>query len=246
MVKVILSIAIVLSAVPLRADIGVSPKRVHLRGPESSQQLLVTQSKSGRLTDVTRDVAYEIAPPKIASIDSDGLLHPLAEGTSEIIVRQGGQKLRIPLKITGIKKPVPVSFANEIIPIFTKSGCNSGGCHGKAEGQNGFKLSIFGFDPEADYTAITKQGRGRRIRVVHPRFSLLLRKGTSETPHGGGRKFDKGSYAYRRLKRWIGEGARFEADVAATKLVGASATPSPPNDAIGPIVAIEVEPESRN
>src|SRR5262249_28785372 len=89
------------------------------------------------------------------------------------------------------------------------AGCNSGGCHGKAEGQNGFKLSVFGSSPETDYDAITKEARRRRLSAASPEDSLLVRKATARTPHGGGKKIEYDSLPYRRLTRWIAEGSAF-------------------------------------
>src|SRR5215210_3438056 len=82
--------------------------------------------------------------------------------------------------------PRPYHFVNDVIPLLSRHGCNSSGCHGKAEGQNGFKLSVFGFDPVADYRSLLMEGRGRRILPAAPVMSLLLRKMSGEMPHGGG------------------------------------------------------------
>ena len=77
-------------------------------------------------------------------------------------------------------------FANDIVPILSRFGCNSSGCHGKAEGQNGFRLSVFGFDPAADYVSLTQESRGRRVVPAIPEQSLLLKKVSGGSPHGGG------------------------------------------------------------
>ena len=92
------------------------------------------------------------------------------------------------------------------MPIFTKLGCNAGGCHGKASGQNGFRLSLLGFDPTLDYESLVREGRGRRVFPAAPGASLLLLKPTAQVPHGGGRKFAIGSPEYRTLARWIAPG----------------------------------------
>jgi hypothetical protein len=97
-------------------------------------------------------------------------------------------------------------FANDIEPILTRYGCNAGGCHGKSSGQNGFKLSLLGFDPEFDYEAIVKEARGRRIFPAAPDRSMLLLKPTGQSPHGGGRRFTPESEAYQVLRRWITQG----------------------------------------
>jgi hypothetical protein len=101
-----------------------------------------------------------------------------------------------------------IGFATEVVPTLTKLGCNTGGCHGKAEGQNGFKLSLFGFEPPEDYDAIAKEARGRRVFVAAPEHSLLLLKATGSVPHAGGKRLDLKSEAYELLKRWVAEGAR--------------------------------------
>src|SRR5215213_8782413 len=82
----------------------------------------------------------------------------------------------------------PINFANEIVPIFTKTGCNGGGCHGKSSGQNGFKLSLLGFEPTEDYEHLVKEARGRRVFPAAPSRSLLLQKVSGQTPHGGGKR----------------------------------------------------------
>ena len=99
------------------------------------------------------------------------------------------------------------SFVNDIVPMLTKLSCNSGGCHGKATGQNGFKLSLLGFEPDFDYTAVVKEARGRRVFPGDPDRSLLLQKAVGHVPHGGGRRLDEDSDDYRMLRQWIIAGA---------------------------------------
>lgn len=102
--------------------------------------------------------------------------------------------------------PRRLNFANDIVPILTKGSCNSGGCHGKASGQNGFKLSLLGFEPEEDYEHIVKEARGRRLFPAAPEQSLLLTKGTAQLPHGGGKKLEADSEDYQDLVEWIRQG----------------------------------------
>src|SRR5437588_8852433 len=87
---------------------------------------------------------------------------------------------------TGAAECRPFNFENDVIPLLSKFGCNSSACHGKAEGQNGFKLSVFGFDPAADFAALTKESRGRRMFPAAPEHSLFLQKASGAMPHGGG------------------------------------------------------------
>ena len=121
----------------------------------------------------------------------------------------------------------PLHFENDILPILARHGCSSSGCHGKAEGQGGFKLSIFASDPEADYAALTREGRGRRLFPANPSESLLLRKGTGRAAHGGGTKLPFGGEDFRTLERWIGSGMPF-------------GSPDAPR-----VVALRIEPAER-
>lgn len=100
-----------------------------------------------------------------------------------------------------------VHFGTDVVPILTKLGCDSGGCHGKATGQNGFKLSLFGFEPDVDYDALVTDSKGRRLNYAAPDHSLLLLKATSRVPHGGGRRLDESSDDYQILREWIAQGA---------------------------------------
>ena len=105
--------------------------------------------------------------------------------------------------------PRRFNFENDIVPILSKFGCNTSGCHGKAEGQNGFKLSVFGFDPAADYAALTQEGRGRRVLPSVPERSLLLTKASGGIPHGGGVRIPRSSDEYKTLSDWIETGIEF-------------------------------------
>jgi hypothetical protein len=102
------------------------------------------------------------------------------------------------------------SFVNDIVPIFTKSGCANSNCHGSIRGQAGFKLSLFGYEPEQDYQAVTKESDGRRIDPKNPEQSLILRKPTFAIPHGGGERFKVGSLEYNAILDWIRAGAQYD------------------------------------
>ncbi|KAA5541847.1 DUF1549 domain-containing protein [Roseiconus nitratireducens] len=99
-------------------------------------------------------------------------------------------------------------FTNDIVPILTKAGCNTGVCHAKAGGgQNGFQLSLLGFEPDEDYDHLVREGRGRRLSPAAPDQSLLLLKATGRRPHGGGVRIEPDSIHYRQLHDWIAAGA---------------------------------------
>jgi len=130
-----------------------------------------------------------------------------------------------PVNLPADSLPKPaVTFELDIQPLLTRFGCNSGPCHGKARGQNGFALSLLGFDSEFDYAALVQEGRGRRIFRGSPEQSLLMRKATGEIPHGGGGRFEVGSSHYNLLIEWIRAGSpRTPAD--APKLVKVEVEP---------------------
>ena len=103
-----------------------------------------------------------------------------------------------------------VDFENDLIPIFTKFGCNSGACHGSAAGRGEFKLSLFGGNLQADYKAIVRQLAGRRINLMHPEESLVILKPTAQTNHGGGHVLDENGEGALLLRNWIQQGASYE------------------------------------
>lgn len=103
-----------------------------------------------------------------------------------------------------------VSFTNDVVPILTKAGCNQGACHAKAGGgQNGFELSLLGFEPLDDHEMIAKADRGRRVQLAAPERSLLLRKAVGDVPHGGGQRLKRDSQEYQTLLSWIRQGAGY-------------------------------------
>ncbi len=118
----------------------------------------------------------------------------------------------------------PLHFENDIAPLLSRHNCNSSGCHGKAEGQGGFKLSVFGFDPAADYASLVKEGRGRRVLATAADESLLLRKATGRAPHGGGTRLKVDGKDYRTLRDWIAAGTPV-GDPNAPRVVGIRVEP---------------------
>ena len=196
------------AADPLRA----APQAIELTQPEATQQVVVLRAVEGRERDVTREANLRVENPQVATVDREGLVQPVADGTTRLIIQADGAEMAVPIAVKGLTQPAPLSFEHDIEPILTKGRCNSGGCHGKAEGQNGFKLSLLGFDAEFDHDALTREARNRRLNTTDPARSLVVRKGAAEVPHGGGRKLEKESPQYRRLVRWIASGAPLQVD----------------------------------
>jgi len=99
-----------------------------------------------------------------------------------------------------------IQFGRDIVPVLTKAGCNSGGCHGSFQGRGGLRLSLLGFDPEMDFDALVRESHGRRIFPAHPESSLFLQKPTGAMPHKGGKRLTPGTESYRILRDWIAQG----------------------------------------
>ncbi|SVD33347.1 uncharacterized protein METZ01_LOCUS386201, partial [marine metagenome] len=152
---------------------------------------------------------------------------PLGDGEATITALIEGVKSEVKVEVTEYGVEQPINFANEIAPLFTKAGCNSGGCHGKSGGQNGFRLSLLGFEPQEDYEHLVKEGRGRRLSPASPENSLLLLKGAAILPHGGGARFDPKSHDFKLIARWISMGMPRGAETDPT------------------VVAVEVYPKTR-
>ncbi|MDW7995847.1 MAG: DUF1549 domain-containing protein, partial [Gemmatales bacterium] len=183
--------------------LSVFPSEVRLQGEGASAQVLITaELTNGQLRDLTRAVQWQVGDGRIARVVS-GRVVAVDDGTTEVTARYGDQVVRVQVTVSHTKQPLPISFPNQIVPIFTKLGCNAGGCHGKSSGQNGFKLSLLGFEPEIDYNAIVKEARGRRVFPAAPDNSLLLLKATAQMPHGGGKRLERDSEEYRLIRRWI-------------------------------------------
>lgn len=185
------------------ADLACEPATVDIRDAFAGRQLLVTSANR----DFTRTAKYTSTNPAVAVVDAKGYVTPSGDGSAVIHVETANGKLEVPVKVTGFTAGRAVDFRTEVVPLLSKLGCNAGGCHGKASGQNGFKLSLFGFDPDFDHAAIVKEARGRRIFPASPESSLFLVKGAGLVPHGGGKKITPGSADYLVLKRWIATGA---------------------------------------
>src|SRR5882672_1826921 len=181
---------------------------LRLRGADARQQLLVTASFStGALRDYTREVSYQTSPAGVIQVSKTGRVTPLAEGTTTITAKSSADvTATLAVTVEQFKNVPTVNFPNQIVPIFTKAGCNAGGCHGKSSGQNGFKLSLLGFEPTEDYEHLTMEARGRRLFPAAPDRSLLLQKATATLPHGGGKRLDVDSDDYKLLRRWIVQG----------------------------------------
>lgn len=204
-----------LAAGEVFAQLDVHPAKVQLDGADSRWQLLVSHDDAGLSYDSTRTAEYRSANADVASVSPDGVVRGISDGETVISISVNGQTRSVPVIVREAAAKRRVHFEYDVLPVLSRFGCNSSGCHGKAEGQNGFKLSIFGFDPDADLAALTQEGRGRRTNRVLPENSLLLQKASGGMPHGGGIRIRRNSPEFRVLRDWIkGGGVAGEADTA--------------------------------
>lgn len=191
-------------------SVAANPETVILNGPRAVWTLLIEgRLEDGRTLDLTHFATFTPVDPSIAATTALGVVSARANGKTEVRVQVADRSLTVPVEVRSFDSPRALSFENDVVPLLSRYGCNASGCHGKAEGQNGFKLSVFGFDPGADYDALTKQDRGRRVFPAAASRSLLLRKAVGGAPHGGGVRFEPESRASQVLQDWISGGLRF-------------------------------------
>ncbi len=193
------------------ADAGtqlkVFPSEISLRGQGDRLTIAVqVVNDQGITRDVTGAVKLHVADAKVVGLDGQ-TLKPMADGETKLLVELGQLKAEVPVTVKEATVSRDVSFRLDVMPIFMKSGCNTGSCHGAARGKDGFHLSLFGYDPAGDYYKLTRQLVGRRIDVAVPEKSLVLEKATGEVDHTGGQVFTADSDDYRTMLRWIEAGA---------------------------------------
>ena len=202
-----------LFAVPAAAQdvaptsIMVAPADIHLSALRDRQSLIVQAVLPNGLTvDVTDQAQMKIENEGLVRRDGT-TFYPVADGATKLTVTHAGHSVDVPVTIQNGKVDPAISFRLDVMPVFMKTSCNNGSCHGAARGKDGFRLSLFGFDPEGDHYRLTREIPGRRINLALPAESLLLEKGAGVVPHTGGKRFDVGSEHYSTVHRWLEAGA---------------------------------------
>jgi len=184
-------------------EIRVYPSEVTLK-TNRDQQAIIVQSvdETGITRDVTKDAKLTLDKPEPVQL-KDNTLYPQADGEAKLTVAYGGHQVVVPIQVTEAKTDRPISFRLDVMPVFMKGGCNTGSCHGAARGKDGFRLSLFGFDPAGDYYRLTRELPERRINLADPAGCLLVEKAIGTTPHTGGKRFSLDSEMGQTLMRWL-------------------------------------------
>lgn len=205
------------------------PEAVRLDHAGDVQGLIVLDRTPGGATrNRTAEVEWTLDDPALAEItrfDDRIALRGVRDGATTLHGRLGDTAVRVAVTVRDAATLPPASFANEVIPVLTRAGCNAGACHGAAAGKNGFALSLFGYDPARDHAVLTRELRSRRLDPADPERSLLLRKATTGVVHQGGKRLERDGAGFALLARWIGEGAGSDLD-AAPALLGVDLLPA--------------------
>ncbi len=211
---------------PTPVSLTILPSQIALTNVRDRQSIVAQLVWSHGITsDVSLEAKFEIVDPKIARCDGFTIF-PLADGQTALRVTHGAFTVEVPLTVQNAQTDLPISFKNDVMPVFSKSGCNTGSCHGAARGKDGFRLSLYGFDVEGDYFRLTREMLGRRVNLAIPEECLLINKSTGDVSHTGGTLMKRESEQYQTLMRWLQAGA--------------------PNDA-GPVpevIAVEIFPKN--
>ena len=166
----------------------------------------LTRGDHGLTREVTSEVQWALDGETVARLDGTQIF-PVADGQATIQVSLGELTATAPITVSAATTVPDVSFRLDVMPIFMKSGCNTGNCHGAARGKDGFRLSLFGFDPEGDYFRLTREMVGRRIDLAIPESCLMINKTTGQVSHTGGEVIDPAGPDYATLVKWLKAGA---------------------------------------
>lgn len=198
--------ASVASAQSPLTQLNVSPTDINLT-TNKDRQLVVVQAvhADGITRDVSKQATFTLVNPALCRRDGT-TFYPSADGQTELKVEFGGKSVTVPVKVERAAEPRPISFKLDVMPVWMKAGCNTGSCHGAARGKDGFRLSLFGFDPDGDYLRITREMPGRRIDFAVPESSLMIEKSIGVVPHTGGKRFEKDSELSQTVVDWITAG----------------------------------------
>jgi hypothetical protein len=189
-----------------KPPLEITPGSSTITADDAGLQLLASRKEDGSVHDLTAQVKWTLEPAGLAEIEQGGYLRPVAPGDATVKAELDGQSATATVKLEP-RSPRPWDFGHDIMPVLSRLGCNTGGCHGRASGQNGFHLSIFGYDSQGDFLALARDAGSRRVSKFSPKDSLFLAKATGRMAHGGGPRLKVGSPEYQTLLAWVADGA---------------------------------------
>ena len=192
---------------PEQATLKVYPEEIRITHARDLQSVVVQATMPDGITrDVTDQIEWTVDDEsKVKRVGNQ--LQPVADGQTQLTAKLGQHQAVVPITISNATTKHPVSFKMDVMPVFMKTGCNAGSCHGAARGKDGFRLSLYGFDPDGDYHRLTREMAGRRIDLSLPESCLLVEKATGEVSHTGGKLIDKDSIYYQTILEWLNNGA---------------------------------------
>ncbi len=192
---------------PQAIKLTAFPERISIGSPRNRRRIVVQAIfTDGSTRDVTAAASVKVADPAKLRL-ADGVVEPLADGETELGIEFEGLRCEVPVEVKGSTSASSLSFRNDVLPILTRAGCNTGKCHGSASGKDGFRLSLFGYDPQGDHYRLTREISGRRINLDAPEDCLLVNKALGRVPHTGGQRLNPESEEHRTLVSWIEAGA---------------------------------------
>ncbi|MFN3189554.1 MAG: DUF1549 and DUF1553 domain-containing protein [Aureliella sp.] len=192
--------------------IEVFPPDIQLSGAADFQSVVAVAVRSDGITrDITDEAKWQLESSheeesQIASL-KEFRLTPAADGSGKLQASWNGFNASVNVTVTHAKAPKNTSFHLDVMPVLTRAGCNTGSCHGAARGKDGFRLSLFGFDPVGDHQRITREIGIRRINLAVPDQSLIYLKAIGGVPHSGGKRMEPNSYYADTLLDWLENGA---------------------------------------
>jgi hypothetical protein len=195
------------AADPNLASIEPFPKKISLEtAADFHRVVIIANFRDGSTHDITHLAKLSVTDDSVANLTGNALL-PRKDGNTVLRIEYRGLAAELPISVKNATTPRPISFQLDVMPVLTAAGCNTGSCHGSARGQDGFHLSLYGYDPQGDHFRLTTEMAGRRINLAVPEDSLLLTKSIGAVPHTGGNLMKVNSPFYRTLVEWIRAGA---------------------------------------
>lgn len=190
----------------VEGKLRVFPERVTISSARDTQTVVAMLfANDGSTRDVTSETKIS-QDEKVARFEHETVV-PVRNGATTFKLSYAGQEVDLPVVVENLDAQEPLGFRKHILPILTKSGCNTGKCHGAASGKDGFRLSLFGYDPQGDHYRLTREIVGRRVNLADPENCLFVNKATGMVPHTGGGPIDHGDENYVQLIEWLRSGA---------------------------------------